>query len=81
LQPGKVAPSIHFGTTSFYFATIEKQIASQSQEWNYVKLAQSYRAPEPQSDAIAAPTWKDQLYLETHRGVYTTQGNPHIGAV
>ena len=75
MQPGKVAPSLHFGTASSYFTTIEKQIAPQSQEWNYVKLAQGYHPPEPQSDAIAVPTWKDELYLETHRGVYTTQSN------
>ena len=75
MQPGKVAPQMRFGTTAQYFVDIEKQIAPTSKEWNYVALGQGYHAPDPVAGKIAIPTWKDELYLETHRGVYTTQGN------
>ncbi len=75
MQPDRVAPQMHFGTASGYFADVEKQIAPHSKEWNYAKLAQGYEAPEPVAGRIAIPTWNDELYLETHRGVYTTQAN------
>lgn len=73
MERGKVAPTMHFGTAAAYFADVEKQIGATSPEWNYATLAQGYHSPEPQPGHIAIPTWKDELYLETHRGVYTTQ--------
>jgi alpha-mannosidase len=75
MEPDKVAPATHFSTTASYFASVEKQIAPKSTVWDYCKIAQGYQPPEPQPDQIAIPTWKDELYLETHRGVYTTQAN------
>lgn len=75
MQPGKVAPQMHFGTANAYFQSVEKQIAKDSPEWNYRTVATGYHAPEPQAGSIVIPTWKDELYLETHRGVFTTQAN------
>lgn len=75
MQPGKIAPKMHFGTAVAYFENIEKQIAPQSRQWNYATLARGYQPPQPVAGQIAIPTWKDELYLETHRGVYTTQAN------
>ena len=31
--------------------------------------------PDAVAGQIAIPTWKDELYLEYHRGVFTTQAN------
>ena len=75
MQPSKVAPQMHFSTATAYFQSVEKQIAKDSPVWNYRSLAQGYHAPAPQSGSIVIPTWKDELYLETHRGVFTTQAN------
>jgi alpha-mannosidase len=75
MQPGKVAPDMHFGTANAYFASVVKQIGKDSPVWNYQSLAQGYHAPDAQPGSIAIPTWKDELYLETHRGVFTTQAN------
>ena len=35
MQPGKVAPQMHFGTANAYFASVEKQIGKDSPVWNY----------------------------------------------
>jgi alpha-mannosidase len=73
MEPGKVAPKMQFGTAQSYFNTVDKEIAPQSQEWNYRTMAEGYHEPQPVTGEISIPTWKDELYLEYHRGVYTTQ--------
>jgi alpha-mannosidase len=73
MEPGKVAPDMQFGTAQSYFSTIEKRIAPQSTQWNYTKIAQGYQPPDTKVGEIAIPTWKDEMYLEYHRGVFTTQ--------
>ena len=48
----------------------------ESKTWNYRTIAQGYEyPPAPPAGEISIPTWKDELYLEYHRGVYTTQAN------
>ncbi len=69
----KVVPKMHFGTAQSYFSSVDKRTAENSPTWNYDSIAKGYRAPEAVADAIAIPTWDDELYLEYHRGVYTTQ--------
>jgi alpha-mannosidase len=67
-------PKMRFGTAKTYFSTIEKELVPSSPSWDYRTIAQGYHAPDaPPSGEIAIPTWKDELYLEYHRGVYTTQ--------
>ena len=34
------------------------------------------RHPHHLTGQISIPTWKDELYLEFHRGIFTTQGQP-----
>jgi alpha-mannosidase len=75
MEPGKVAPQMQFSTASAFFASVDKHIAKQSPEWDYRTIAEGYHEPAAQAGEIAIPTWKDELYLETHRGVYTTQAN------
>ncbi|MGC2160867.1 MAG: glycoside hydrolase family 38 C-terminal domain-containing protein [Silvibacterium sp.] len=71
----KVVPKMQFGTALSYFTTVEKQLAPDSQTWNYNSIAKGYHPPQPVAGDIAIPTWDDEMYLEFHRGVYTTQAN------
>jgi len=68
-----VVPKMQFGTAINYFTTIQKEIAPNSRTWNYKTIAQGYHPPTPVPGKIAIPTWDDELYLEYHRGTYTTQ--------
>jgi alpha-mannosidase len=71
----KVVPKMQFGTAQSYFSSVENKIAPDSQTWNYDLIARGYHPPEPVAGEIAIPTWDDEMYLEYHRGVYTTQAN------
>jgi alpha-mannosidase len=76
MTPGKIAPKTEFGTALSYFSSIEKTIAPSSKTWDYRSIAAGYEAPaSPAAGQVAIPTWKDELYLEFHRGVFTTQAN------
>ncbi len=68
-----VTPKYQFGTAQSYFSTVEKQIAPESKTWNYQSIAKGYQPPTPVPGKVAIPTWDSELYLEFHRGVYTTQ--------
>jgi len=69
-----VTPRYQFGTAQSFFSTVEQQIAPQSPVWNYQSIPH-YEAPAAVAGKIAIPTWDSELYLEYHRGVYTTQAN------
>jgi alpha-mannosidase len=74
MEPEKVAPKMRFGTALSFFSEIEPKIASQSPTWNYQTLINGKPDLSAPSDGeISIPTWKDELYLEYHRGTYTTQ--------
>ncbi|HEY5328580.1 MAG TPA: glycoside hydrolase family 38 C-terminal domain-containing protein [Acidobacteriaceae bacterium] len=76
LHTDKVVPPTEFGTAAPFFASVEKEIAPASPTWDYKKIAQGYEAPTTTTPGqFAVPTWKDELYLEYHRGVFTTQAN------
>ena len=76
MQPDKVAPRMEFGAAAPYLSAVEKQVAPQSKIWNYKSIAEGYQYPPvPPAGEISTPTWDDELYLEFHRGVYTTQAN------
>jgi alpha-mannosidase len=70
-----VTPEFQFGTAQSYFSTIEKQIAPESPVWNYQSIAKGYAPPAAVPGEVAIPTWDTEMYLEFHRGVYTTQAN------
>ncbi len=74
-EPGHVTPKYEFGTAQSFFASIEKQIAPDSPTWNYQSIAKGYTAPAAVAGKVAIPTWNSEMYLEYHRGVYTTQAN------
>ncbi|HSU18296.1 MAG TPA: glycoside hydrolase family 38 C-terminal domain-containing protein [Acidobacteriaceae bacterium] len=74
MQPDVVEPKQEFGTALPYLQGIEKQVAPDSPTWNYRTIATGNTAlPAPAAGQISVPTWDDELYLEYHRGVFTTQ--------
>ena len=76
MEPDKVVPKEEFGTAQAFFSKVETQVASESPQWTYVSLAKGDRAlAAPAAGQISIPTWKDELYLEYHRGVFTTQAD------
>lgn len=74
MQPDMVEPKQEFGTALPYLQGIERQVAPDSPTWNYRTIATGNTAlPAPSAGQISVPTWDDELYLEYHRGVFTTQ--------
>ncbi|MFT4112079.1 glycoside hydrolase family 38 C-terminal domain-containing protein [Silvibacterium sp.] len=69
----KPVPKMQFGTAKSYFDSIEPKLASESPVWDYDKIAKGWHAPEQSGDQVSIPTWDSELYLEYHRGVFTTQ--------
>jgi alpha-mannosidase len=73
-QPGKVYPAMRFGTAEQFFRDVATRIAPESPLWNYRTAAAGNTAlASPPQGEITVPTWRDELYLEHHRGTYTTQ--------
>ena len=70
----KPVPKMEFGTAGAFFSKVQGEIAPDSKTWNYRTIAQGYTYPAaPAAGQISIPTWDDELYLEFHRGVYTSQ--------
>ncbi len=73
-EPDKVIPNMQFGTADTYFKDVRPKIAAASKSWNYATLGSGYSYPAAAAAGqVSIPTWNDELYLEYHRGVYTTQ--------
>jgi alpha-mannosidase len=67
-------PTMRYHTAQSYFTNVEKNLNPDSPTWDYDSIAKGYTAPAASSTgAIGLPTWKDELYFEYHRGVFTTQ--------
>ena len=76
METDKVYPHEEFGTAQPYFTKVEAQVNPDSPMWNYISLAKGEtKLPAPAPGQISIPTWKDELYLEYHRGVFTTQAD------
>jgi alpha-mannosidase len=76
MDADRAVPKMMFGTAQSYFDNVQARLSSQSPVWNYQSVANGdTRLPEPAAGQITIPTWKDELYLEFHRGVFTTQSN------
>jgi len=69
------APVLSYSFAETFFHDVEKRLDSaHSPVWNYATLAEgNTKLPTPPQGEIALPVWNDELYLEYHRGVYTTQ--------
>ncbi len=68
-----IVPKLQFGTAQSYFNNVETKIAPHSSTWDYASIAKGYKAPAAEAGKISVPTWNDEMYLEYHRGVFTTQ--------
>jgi alpha-mannosidase len=76
MAPDRTVPRMKFGTAQSYFSDIRDRISGNSPVWNYETLASgNTHLPSPPAGQISIPTWKDELYLEFHRGVFTTQSD------
>ena len=76
MEADKVVPKSEFRTAQPYFSKVESKLNLTSPTWNYASLAKgNVTLPAPNPGQISVPTWKDELYLEFHRGVFTTQAN------
>ena len=76
-DPKMVAPPMAWGAAQSFFSDVEKNLdTDHSPAWNYkVMAAGSAKLPVPPTGKISLPIWDDELYLEYHRGVMTTQAN------
>jgi alpha-mannosidase len=72
-RPDAIMPKMQFGLAQPFFTHAEQKLSTDSTEWNYASIAKGYTFPQPEEGKIAIPTWKDEMYLEFHRGVFTTQ--------
>lgn len=66
-------PEMRYHTAQQYFTNVEGKLNPDSPEWNYDRIAKGWKAPAAGTGTIGIPTWKDELYFEYHRGVFTTQ--------
>jgi alpha-mannosidase len=74
MRPDRDVPKMEYETAQTYFTNIESKIAENSPVWNYkTAAAGDTQLRIPSDGKITIPTWKDELYLEFHRGIYTTQ--------
>ncbi|MEO6924136.1 MAG: alpha-mannosidase, partial [Bryocella sp.] len=79
-KPNTAVPAMKFETAQSFFDSVEKNLNPDSPTWNYDKLAKGWTAPPAAANgAMGLPTWKDELYFEYHRGVYTTQAKTKEG--
>lgn len=76
MQPNLIYPKVEYSTATDFFAEIAPKVVIPpgTPEWNYVRMAQGPLTLPPAPDGkINIPVWNDELYLETHRAVTTSQ--------
>jgi len=75
-KPGLVFPKLQFGSAQEFFSTVETKLDSEhAPVWNYKSVAALKPELPASTNKIELPVWNDELYLEFHRGVFTTQAN------
>ena len=73
-KPDTAVPHMRYGTVQHYFDDVQSHLNPNSPTWDYDSIAKGYTAPPAGPNGeVGIPTWKDELYFEYHRGVYTTQ--------
>ncbi|MGH9584596.1 MAG: glycoside hydrolase family 38 C-terminal domain-containing protein [Bryobacteraceae bacterium] len=74
-QPDKVYSHLEFGTSLSFFQKVQQHLDTANLPvWNYKTLAAGdTNLYQPPAGDISLPVWNDELYLEFHRGTYTTQ--------
>jgi alpha-mannosidase len=73
-------PTMRYSTVQHYFDDVQAHLNPDSPTWDYDSIAKGYTAPPAGPNGeVGIPTWKDELYFEYHRGVYTTQAGQKRG--
>jgi alpha-mannosidase len=73
-KAGEAVPTMRYATAQHYFSDVETKLNPESPEWDYDRIAKGWTAPAAGANGtMGVPTWKDELYFEYHRGVFTTQ--------
>jgi alpha-mannosidase len=75
-DPAKVFPAARFDTSAAFFADMARRADTANPPiWSYKTFAAGVtQLPPALNDGkIHLPVWNDELYLERHRGTYTTQ--------
>jgi alpha-mannosidase len=73
-KPDTAVPTTRYSTVQHYFDDVQAHLNPDSPTWDYDSIAKGYTAPPAGPNGeVGIPTWKDELYFEFHRGVYTTQ--------
>ncbi len=79
-KPNTAVPAMRYSTVQHYFDDVQSHLNPNSPTWDYDSIAKGYTAPPAGPNGeVGIPTWKDELYFEYHRGVYTTQANHKRG--
>jgi alpha-mannosidase len=75
LSPGRIYPRVEFSTSQSFFNDMASRVSITGMPvWNYKTLtAGTPQLPEPPAGKISLPVWNDEIYLEHHRGTYTSQ--------
>jgi alpha-mannosidase len=75
LQPDKAYAQLNYGVAGTFFSAVENKLnTAHAPVWNYKTLAAGdTKLPQPPAGEWSLPVWNDELYLEFHRGVFTTQ--------
>ena len=76
-HPDIVFPTLNWGSAQGFFDAVQDKLDTEhSPVWNYKTVAaEGAKLPQAPEGKIEIPTWDDELYLEFHRGVFTTQSN------
>jgi alpha-mannosidase len=72
-QPNAAVPTMAYGTAQHFFNDVQGALNPESPTWNYDRIAKGWTAPPAKGSLLGIPTWKDELYFEYHRGIFTTQ--------
>jgi alpha-mannosidase len=70
-------PKLNFGSAQGFFDAVQPELdTANSPVWNYSSVAaEGAKLPAAPAGKIELPVWNDELYLEFHRGVFTTQSD------
>ena len=76
-QPDKAFAHVEFGTALSFFQDVQPHLdTAHAPVWNYRTLgAGAAKLPNSAANSISLPVWNDELYLEYHRGTYTTHAD------
>jgi alpha-mannosidase len=69
----KIVPRMEFGTARSFFDGVKTRLDDHSRTWTYKTIAMGYTYPTEVEGKISIPTWDDEMYLEYHRGIMTSQ--------